>query len=89
MLPETDSAGAHQVAEALRQAIAQQQVVANEAGDPIRFTVSIGVAMLSVAGQTFELLLHNADKALYQAKQTGRNRVHTVGSADPNVLQAQ
>lgn len=75
VLPETNGEGARLVAEALREAVAQQPVLAKDNGAQVAFTVSIGVATLHAAGQTFEQLLNHADKALYKAKQTGKNKV--------------
>lgn len=75
LLPETSHASARGLAESLRLAVAQQQVPANDSGDHASFTVSIGVATHDGRGMTFEQLLNQADKALYQAKQAGRNNV--------------
>ena len=38
-------------------------------------TLSGGIAEFPIHGNTKEELISTADKALYQAKQTGRNRV--------------
>ncbi|MCC5852885.1 MAG: sensor domain-containing diguanylate cyclase [Alkalimonas sp.] len=76
LLPETNIKGAYQLAEVLRESIAQREVVANEQGDHAQFTVSIGVASCEGGNiPTFEELLNRADKALYKAKQSGRNSV--------------
>lgn len=83
LLPETDAANAQKVAESLRLAVAQQAVVANDEGEHIGFTVSIGVATFDAGGQTFEQLLNNADKALYKAKQSGKNKVLLFEAAAP------
>ncbi|MDR7305079.1 sensor domain-containing diguanylate cyclase [Rhodoferax saidenbachensis] len=74
MLPEASLANAHLIAESLRQAV-QEQRVDNEDGNPVPFTISIGVAALGAGGESFEQLLSHADKALYKAKQNGRNQV--------------
>ena len=79
LLPETDAAGAHRLAESLRQAIALLQVHTPDARDIATCTVSIGMATLARPGPTFEQLLHRADTALYQAKQAGRNQVQAFG----------
>lgn len=47
-------------------------------GDALPVTVSVGVAVLTPAMETWEDLLTAADKALYEAKHTGRNRVVTA-----------
>ena len=86
MLPETGVANACLLAEALREAVAQQQVVVNDNGGHVAFTVSIGVAPFDADGQSFEQLINNADKALYKAKQTGRNQVQCFQPASRKPL---
>ena len=56
---------------------AQQLVNSIERLKPggVDVTVSIGVAELSLRGETFEDLIGRADLALYRAKDSGRNRV--------------
>ncbi len=72
LLPDTDHAAALSLAEDLRSRIAASAI----AGTP-PVTVSIGAAMLR-PGQQIDAWMHDADAALYRAKQQGRNR---VGSA--------
>ena len=40
-----------------------------------RITISIGIAMYPVHGSSEEELISAADKALYRAKQEGRDRI--------------
>jgi len=75
LLPETDKAQAAEVAERLRAVLANQKVPL-EAGVPIQFTVSIGVASRVSKQDNIDMLLNLADEALYQAKKYGRNRVY-------------
>ena len=76
VLPETDTAEALRLAESLRDAVAALQVVVNDEGATASVTVSIGVATLHLGDEhSFEDLVNQADKALYQAKETGRNNV--------------
>ena len=74
LLPETAYDGAVAAAERLRFAI-ESLSVEDDAGQPIRPTVSVGVAVWLPAGDTLEALLSRSDAALYVAKATGRNRV--------------
>ena len=70
LMPATDLAQAVVIAERIREAFASCPVA--PLADPA--TASFGVAAL-VAGQHGPLLLQRADRALYAAKQAGRNRV--------------
>ena len=74
LLPETDPAEALEVAERLRAAIAAASVPM-EHGLPVKFSVSIGVTSVAPVGDDVGALLDNADRALYAAKNAGRNRV--------------
>jgi len=75
VLPQTDAAGARAIAERLRAAV-ESTAHATDQG-PLRVTVSVGVATWPGGGQTGDELLTAADRALYRAKQTGRNRVES------------
>lgn len=74
ILPETDINAAMEVAERLRAALAAAKVPLQN-GLPITFTVSIGVASLASAEDNMDVLLSQADKALYEAKAAGRNKI--------------
>jgi len=80
LLPETELGQAAEVAERLRAAVAQTPVVL-DAGLPLHFAVSIGVSMLQDQETNLDILLHAADRALYQAKEAGRNRVVVMREA--------
>ncbi|BBF87133.1 diguanylate cyclase [Aquitalea magnusonii] len=73
LLPDTDSPHALTVAERLRMAVNDSVVDVN--GQPIRYTVSIGLSLLRDSDQHVDDLLKRADKLLYQAKHQGRNQV--------------
>jgi diguanylate cyclase (GGDEF)-like protein/PAS domain S-box-containing protein len=75
LLPETDNNEAAEVAERLRNAIANTQVPLSTGDQSLHFTVSIGVASLASKDDNLDELLNLADKALYEAKNSGRNRV--------------
>jgi diguanylate cyclase (GGDEF)-like protein/PAS domain S-box-containing protein len=75
VLPATGAAGAREMGEHIRAAVA-----ATDFSDLVpgghRLTVSVGLATrVPQAGSTPDALLHDADLALYQAKRLGRNRV--------------
>jgi diguanylate cyclase (GGDEF)-like protein len=74
LLPECTAADACVRAEAIRGAL--EGATPNPDGDgPERITASFGVASYPVHAQDAESLFWAADKALYRAKQAGRNRV--------------
>ncbi len=74
LLPETSLTYAVEVADRLREAVAANTIVL-EASGSMAVTVSIGVATLSGADTDLNSLMNRADQALYNAKNTGRNRV--------------
>jgi len=76
MMPETTSEMARAVGERLREAI-QNSALRYADGKPL--TASIGVAVAGL-GDTVDTLLARADRALYQAKRQGRNRVIELGA---------
>ncbi|MGR8951766.1 MAG: diguanylate cyclase [Gammaproteobacteria bacterium] len=80
LLPETGEKDAVEVADRLRELIACSSVEL-ETGLTVPFTVSIGVAAFGKSCCTMDALLQKADKALYQAKAEGRNRVYAGCSA--------
>lgn len=79
VMPETEAEGAHIVAERIRVAVEELQFEVN--GRPVPVTVSIGVAaVVPTQADGGEQLVAAADKALYQAKAAGRNRVELAAS---------
>jgi len=82
ILPETELGGAATIAERLRATIAAIDQVIAEDGTVVRFTASIGVAAMNGDDPSFEAVQNRADKALYRAKERGRNRVEP-GDAAP------
>lgn len=81
VLPGTDTLGALQVAEQIRSDITSANIphTGNTAG---RVTVSVGVATLTAADLANpDELIESADRALYQAKAAGRDKV--MASAPP------
>lgn len=79
VLPETALPEALASAERIREAVARTPVPTDQSAEPISITVSIGAAMLA-PGQSLDALLEEADRALYEAKGSGRNRVASVPS---------
>ncbi|MDX5372655.1 MAG: diguanylate cyclase [Pseudomonadaceae bacterium] len=77
LLPDVDKVGARLFAERLRHLV-EAQVVKHE-GEEIRFTISLGVADLAPSSQDYQQLIDWADRALYQSKHGGRNRVTVHG----------
>jgi diguanylate cyclase (GGDEF)-like protein len=65
--------GASQVCDALLETMSEPF---NLDGQIVSITVSVGVASYPKDGETAEELMSHADMAMYQAKKTGRNRVH-------------
>ncbi|WP_231849008.1 sensor domain-containing diguanylate cyclase [Paramagnetospirillum magneticum] len=82
VLPETDLEGAAIMAERLREAVEAITSALDDQGQPVRFTVSIGVAAIQLGDGSVEDILGRADRALYAAKHGGRNRVEMAATAE-------
>ncbi|MEX1147550.1 MAG: PleD family two-component system response regulator [Sphingomonadales bacterium] len=81
IMPDTDIGLAHSVAERLRREIEEQPFVVSTVAEPIGITVSIGVATRDTGTASAQDLLEQADRALYAAKNNGRNRVVRADAA--------
>jgi len=80
ILPETDAEQARQVADRVRQAVAVASVALPKGGS-VGITTSIGVATYTEADPDVDAVLNRADRALYQAKRSGRDRVSSEGES--------
>jgi len=74
LLPNTNEQGAYEIASQLRTEVEKTSILSND-NTPIHFTVSSGISVLSETDNTIDQLLNRADKALYMAKDLGRNKV--------------
>ena len=74
ILPGTDLDGAAQVAERIRAALAEREILSVD-GVPLHVTASFGVAT-SNASTTVQQLVESADESLYRAKRAGKDRVY-------------
>ena len=73
LLPETNNKGALEMSERIRKAVELSRFNVRE-GDT-NVTASLGVASYPEDGGNLDVILEKADKAMYRAKQKGRNRV--------------
>ena len=74
LLPKTDIEGAFNIAEKLRKIVYQESVELPK-GESLHFTVSLGISCLDKQDTKIEDIITRSDKALYKAKQSGRNKV--------------
>jgi diguanylate cyclase len=75
LLSHTSSVGAVELAERIRAAVEQGRIRRNDSDESIgNVTVSLGLATCA-DNEQFEALIARADRALYQSKAAGRNRV--------------
>ena len=88
VLPQTDIRAARVRADALRRQIQGAPLIQTGPAGPVHLTISIGVAIcppgIALPEPDAEIagaLMERADRALYQAKHAGRNRVSFRGNA--------
>ena len=77
LLPNTDLDGAVTLAERLRETLSALRLKV-DGGTELAVAVSIGAASLLPTDASLDILFARADKALYRAKEGGRNRVVTI-----------
>jgi len=75
LLPETTPEHAHELAERIRRAVAVRSFRSDTSTQPLRATISLGVAAYPRDAADATQLVHRADLAVYRAKVLGRNRV--------------
>jgi diguanylate cyclase (GGDEF)-like protein len=73
MLPETTPEAAATVAERIRMMVSANSMAVGDA--KLSLTISAGVGEVTASSPSIEAVIRDADRALYEAKRTGRNRV--------------
>src|SRR5439155_21405793 len=75
ILPGCDRSSLAQVAEKIRRSVAAMPIRVGTAAPPVRLTISVGAAWQEATELDSATLLATADRALYAAKDEGRDRV--------------
>ena len=73
ILPETGAGQGVEAVERIRHKMAEERFGGED--ESIKVTISVGVASYPENGEDAETVIRNADAALYEAKELGRNRV--------------
>ncbi len=74
LLEDTPKQKAYRVMERLRRLLSDREIAIGD-GKKIKITISLGISTLREDGNTLKELIESADRALYEAKNKGRNRV--------------
>jgi len=81
ILPTTDKEAARLIGNRIRDGIEGITLpVIKDKGKETKLTVSLGIASYPADASTIEVLINNADRALYKAKALGKNRVVLFGN---------
>jgi diguanylate cyclase (GGDEF)-like protein len=73
VLPDCDLNGGIETARRIQNSLSTHSM--STAGNEICMTLSIGICMFNDKHKSFEHLINDADQAMYQAKENGRNRI--------------
>lgn len=84
VLPETNQSGAFNMANRIRLQIEASDI--NYNGNKIRATISAGVSQCNRKTRTAQTLFQAADRALYEAKKSGKNKVIRAPFSKPSGL---
>lgn len=87
ILSDTNEDGAKEIAERIRKNIERR--LFSIQGLKLNATVSVGIAVYPEHAADQETILKLADAAMYSAKESSRNAVHTYSPADPSEIQAK
>ena len=80
LLPHSSEADAVAVAERIREAVASEPLVRSDVPQPLRVTLSLGIASTAELPTEADGLIARADAAAYLAKYNGRDRVESASS---------
>jgi diguanylate cyclase (GGDEF)-like protein len=78
ILPDCDINGGIEIANRIQNSLAKSSLTMKNQ-EVVNVTLSIGICTLSDKHTTFEQLINDADKSMYQAKMNGRNRIEVSG----------
>ncbi len=79
LLPNTNTEGAKKIASKIRELVNDEKIEVDGVIS-FNFTVSLGVATATQEDEQIDSVLNRADKALYKAKEAGRNKVSVFES---------
>ncbi len=74
ILPNTHLKEAEIIAKKLKDIVENNTIILKD-GSRIKFTISLGVSQIQQDDESVETVLHKADEALYQAKNSGKNTI--------------
>lgn len=81
LLPDTELKYSIQLAETIRELV-ENMVITYDQDQELQVTISIGVSIVDrVVDNDIEVAINKADNALYEAKRSGKNRVHSYAES--------